>query len=1027
MKYKLFALLFVSVLLISSVSAFDFDDVFIEGNINPRTGYPNLEIKNCALWAGVPPILGACLIEGETLFEGKLEEHTDKCGEDCYSKMEINHTGGVLIDDIEFRTMQNDGSYIIQPIREYSFEYETDDGFMEYVVGEEVPEGNYELYLRGKKKPTRTVDWVIKIHGRWLEEWAIWDGFSDYDDFEDGVINSTLWNVTLVDSTPDGNPSVTESSGKQKVYSFASASFVGAYSSAESNATRLLNNSNFYQINATISYTNTNPSNPVRVAKIMLGSTDVYEFTTFQSGVGTFSGENVTAEIKNENNVISYRYSLEGGAFNAWTSTSEDENSKLSFFTKTTRAGAGYGGSTTIEAEYVAFMASVLNSPEDNSSFANSIIDFNCSGFSSVGATVSNISLFTNHSGTFELVNSSTGLTGESNNSIFSNDLESDGNYLWNCQVCDSDGDCGFAQQNNTVIVDTISPSISIISPTGDQGSFTIGNNLSLNWSITDTNLDSCWFEYNSVNTTLTCADNNYSFTTVDGEQSINFYANDTAGNSANSSTSWTYSFVENNAIFNNITFETSNENFILNLTTDETILSISGNMNYDGVNYLSSTSCNSGNCLLSNNIDIPTVDSGDTDTNNFYWNFTIFNGTSSNNIQTSTRQQTVNKTFLELCNATYTIKTLNFTAFDELNLSQISNFKFDSTFYFWIGSGSSKRNATYSSNGTEINLCMKDDLNYSVDSKIDYDEYGNTTTYNSRFYYMENESISSEIKNISLYLLQSASSTSFILKVQDQNLLPVEDALISIQRCYANEIDCRTVQIAKTDENGKSIGFFQTETVDYKFIIVKNSETLLETGTQKVVPETSPFTLTFNIGDDLGAPWSGSEAISDLNSTLTFNSSSGIVTYIYIDTSGNFTLANLTVTKNSLSNSTATNTICSDTSTLSSSTITCNIGNTTGFYTASGYITRSGTALDKQISFQIEDVSSVVGFLGLFYGFFLLLVVIFIFKFNEIAGVWLLVVSIILLNITGLIKFGMVFVTSIIVLAIIITWLLEK
>ena len=671
------------------------------------------------------------------------------------------------------------------------------------------------------------------------------------------------------------------------------------------------------------------------------------------------------------------------------------------------------------------FIPVTLNSPVDSFSTASSDIVMNCSAVDNAGVTnpgVANISLIIDG-----VINQTISNTTANENIAFQDTITfADGTHTWNCNATNFEDGFGNGTQR-TLTIDSTSPVMNLSSPTGDQGSFVIGNNLSANWKVSDTNLDSCWIDYNSVNTTVTCGNNNYSFITVVDKQSLIFYANDTSGNLGSNSTSWTYSFLENNITFNTEVFETSHQNFVLNLTTDETILSVNGDLNYDGSNYLSTIVCNSGNCLLSNNIDIPIVDLGVSDDNEFFWNFTIFNGTASSNIKTSTNNQTVNKTYLELCNATHTIETLNFTSYDEINLSKLSNFQFDSTFNFWIGNGGVKRNNTYSTNGSEVDICMNVNLNYSVDSKIDYDEYGNTTTYTSRFYYMQNKSIDGTMENISLYLLPSASSTSFILKVQDQNLLPVEQALINIQRCYADELDCRTVQIAKTDENGKSIGFFQTETVDYKFTIIKNGETLLETGTQKVIPESSPFTLTFNIGDDLGSPWKGSEDIASLDSTLVFDKDAKVVTYSYIDTSTNFTSANLTVTKNSLSNSSATSIICSEVSTLSSSTITCDVGNTTGFYTASGYITRSGTALDKQISFQIEDVSSIVGLLGLFYGFFFVLVLVFMFKFNEIAGIWLMVIGIILLNITGLIKFGMVFVTAIIVLAIIITWLLEK
>jgi len=52
------------------------------------------------------------------------------------------------------------------------------------------------------------------------------------------------------------------------------------------------------------------------------------------------------------------------------------------------------------------------------------------------------MSLWTNQSGTFEPVNFTTGLSGTSNESTWNHNLGGEGNYLWNVQSCDSNGDC---------------------------------------------------------------------------------------------------------------------------------------------------------------------------------------------------------------------------------------------------------------------------------------------------------------------------------------------------------------------------------------------------------------------------------------------------------------------------------------------------------------------------------------------------------------------------------------------------------
>lgn len=484
--------------------------------------------------------------------------------------------------------------------------------------------------------------------------------------------------------------------------------------------------------------------------------------------------------------------------------------------------------------------------------------------------------------------------------------------------------------------------------------------------------------------------------------------------------------FNENSAIFNASTQETSQQSFVLNTTTNINILSISAFLDYNGTEHTSTASCSGVECTISNIIDIPLVQQ-ESQLHTFFWNFTIFNGSESINTISSGRIQNASRIHLEQCNSTFATPALNFTTFDEQNLTRIVPFDFDGTFDFWTGSGSVSRNNSFNITANEVNLCLQPNVTMSINSTISYDETGNGTLYTDRFYYFDDKKIDNDLEHIQMYLLRSASSTSFILKVQDENLLPVADALIEIHRFYPGLGEFRVVGISRTDDNGQSVGFFQTETVDYKFIIKKDGEILLETGQQKIIPETSPFTIIFNVGQDLGEPWSSQNPIPDLESTLDFDDTNNVVTYTYVDTSNNFTQARLRVTKDSLTNISANVVVCEQNSSLSSATILCQVTNVSGFYTASSFITRSGESLDKQVGFQIEDFSSVVGNLGLFFGFFLIVISSFLFKFDEKAGIVSVTATIFLVNITGLIKFGGVFVTAIIFVAITLIWIMER
>lgn len=661
-----------------------------------------------------------------------------------------------------------------------------------------------------------------------------------------------------------------------------------------------------------------------------------------------------------------------------------------------------------------------LNNPINNSNLTSNPVTF--AGTASDDRNLINVSLYLN--GILNQTNS-TPVNGSQTN--FTLTL-SDGTYNWFYNAWDN----GSQETNSSgfrFTLDTMAPIINITSPTGEIASHVIGDPLNLNWTITDPNPDVCRFSYNNINTTVTCNDNTTTFNTVSGQQNLTFYANDTLGQSRSQVTTWTYAFLETGVTFDPNVSETSSQFFELNITTDINVLSISSILTYNGTNFTSTSTCDAGNCTISNTIDIPLVTNNASQNKSFFWTSSIFNGTSSSSIITTVRNQNVTIINLEQCDVTFTNQTLNFTVYDEQSLDRIQPFVFDGTLDFWLGGGSVKRNNSISDSANEITLCLKpEDSTMNVDAIIDYDEQSNLSNYTNRFYYFDQKQINNVSEDIRMYLLQSSESTSFILKVQDESLLPVTNALIEIHRFYPGEGIFRIVQIARTDDAGKSIGFFQTETVDYKFIIKKDGVTLLETGQQKVVPETSPFTLTFNTGATLDEPWLSQEDIPDLNSTLVWNDSSGIVTYVYIDSSGNLTLARLLVIQESLVNSSADVTICNENSTLISATLTCNVGSTDGFYVASGFISRNSVErLDKQFTFQIETFSGVVGLLGLFFGWFLVLIASFMFKFNEIAGIWAVTITILLINLFGLIKFGGVFVTAILGIAIIITWLMER
>ena len=189
MDIKKSMMIFVmGILLISFASAFEFDNVQKVLGVDGKAGYKNVEIKNA---------FGL----GATLWSGELTKNTEFCSDNCLAEKTITlHSEGSLVDAIRFETILEDESRVQQTIRDWEIYYwgdvevyakevcglvgnkvecsrellETYKGWVEYELGTELDAGTYEVKLEGKKKPSRTVDWIIKTQGEWIGEWAVW-------------------------------------------------------------------------------------------------------------------------------------------------------------------------------------------------------------------------------------------------------------------------------------------------------------------------------------------------------------------------------------------------------------------------------------------------------------------------------------------------------------------------------------------------------------------------------------------------------------------------------------------------------------------------------------------------------------------------------------------------------------------------------------------------------------------------------------------------------------------------------------
>ena len=314
----------------------------------------------------------------------------------------------------------------------------------------------------------------------------------------------------------------------------------------------------------------------------------------------------------------------------------------------------------------------ILNSPvDDYISSTLSNVTLNCSATLYDGNNVTNISLWTNSTGTWILnqTNDTSSLNLSTISQTFNLSVNNDNSSLWSCQACETSGDCDFAEENRTLLFDIVYPQINLTSPTGTYPFPILGDDVDLNWSIDDLNLDSCWYEYDNANTTITCGDNHTTFNLVIDVYNLTMWANDSVGNTNSSLTTWNYSTTGFSETYNNETTEGNIETFSVNFLTDDQVST--GNLIYNGTSYpgsLSRTGSDPFNYTLQIDFTVPSVD---TDTNmTFNWIILLSDSTQWN---TSSHTQLVRNLGIDNC-STFTNIIFNYTLVSEKLQNKLSN-----------------------------------------------------------------------------------------------------------------------------------------------------------------------------------------------------------------------------------------------------------------------------------------------------------------------------------------------------------------
>lgn len=677
---------------------------------------------------------------------------------------------------------------------------------------------------------------------------------------------------------------------------------------------------------------------------------------------GTFSGGIATIEeaLVNGTDYFLTADAL-GGGYDRGRTTGDSVN--LLTLTNVTAVSTGDDLSNIGAITFTRGGIIILNSP--NGIVPSSPVTFSCTATQTDSATIANMSLYTNQSGTFQLENVTTGLSLSTETVTWENVI-SEGEHVWNCQACDSDGDCGFASQNNSVEIDLTPPVINITAPISPVAFQESGTNFTINWTVTDKNLESCWYNYNvTTNVTVACSANTTQFVvTSSTNRNLTFYANDTVGLESSEFFSWNYTLFVNSQTFSPTTTEGQIESFILNITTASSVIITSAKLNYNNslftasINQLSPT-----DWIIDRDLLIPDV-SGLVN-NTFFWSLVV----DGSELNTSQNNQTVNNLAIDDCSV-FTNLILNYTLRDEDSQELISvpsnaTIKLDVNI-FPVGSLTPLIQLSRDYNETNTALvCLESPLGNSVftmNVQAQYTLDDHTTEFHNLVAFsLTNTTIP---QTIPLLDLLTSRAQNFLITVKGSDFLPLSGAIVDVTRKYVADGIFRSVEVPLTDTAGQASVSLVENSEIYTFIVSKDGVTIATFNDvvavcQNVITgQCNIFLNAFTTGTDL----EDFENFNGVSFNEVFDRATRTLTITFTTNDGSNALMFINTTK---FDRFGNNTVCTDTLLSSSGTLTCVIPESFGNVTVQSQIFKDGSLISNNF-YNLADGAAAFGTNGI-------------------------------------------------------------
>lgn len=801
--------------MISFTSSLDFDNVKSQetktfDNVTSATNpllntYPAIKITNA---------FGL----GDTLFEGYISKHDNNCGSSCSSTIKIKlGQEGVLIDDVIFNTLQEDGSWIEQNVKSYQFyissqgkSYEVNDYetqcikgkelngtniqtcsnvlighhteyetiLTKYNLGDKVPAGVYTIKLEAERNSKRTIDWKIKTNGEWLNEWAIWgadNGLVAYYSFDDAsgtLIRdnvSKLFNGTLVNGL--ASPWLSGASCKVGGCLNLSAPVDYAYfGTSDSDGFNAWNNygNNFalsFWLNQ-ISY----QDNGIITKSLLKSSPSSYgQFDLVGNNNPIFDG-----------NLI-MRINQSGFTQN---NTGIIPNNQWSFIV-------------------VQYNQSYLNF------YVNGVLNRSDAVTLNVLPQDSPILLAIYYDDTY--------MKGYGNFSI-------DELGYWNRTLSQSEitelynGGSGLGYGEDTLKINF---------PLNQ--SYYINDVSFLNYSLGVYANDKCWYSTNggTTNSSTVVAGVNFTISPTAGQNTWTLFCNSTTGGNYSAKVTFQANVVnENSRTYNSLSYDTAYETYSLNVTANSSLTAV--NLLYAGTSY---PMISSGG-LWNYSRDLPESAVGN---NSINFSFTYAGNTYYAN---TLSYQQVNKTIFTECNTTYPVQYINLTFKDEADLTSINASIPTSTWVYYLGSGGVTKSYTFINNSDNLNYTFCSNTNRTLYADP-YVQYKQGASYPQRIYDPTYLTLTNSSTSKILYLLSSADGIYTTFQVLDVGNKPLSGVQVSGVRTISSE---SVIVATGTTDSAGSVTFWVNPDFEHIFTFSKSG---YSTTQYTITPTQSSYTIT--------------------------------------------------------------------------------------------------------------------------------------------------------------------------------------